>query len=349
MLRISDAIFLPRAASRDVAASRAQARAVANDTLLVVAEAYFDLQQAAGLLAIAREAAANAETLAYIADSYAETGQGLEADARRARAELKNRRRQVWAATGGLKVASANLVRPLRLNPLAVLAPAEPTESVLRLVPDDVPLNQLIREGLASRPELARAGETIQAAGYRLTQARLRPLVPAVAVTYAGGGFGGGQNAFFGNFGTRGDLAAGVFWDVRNLYATDRAIIHQRKVECEAARIGMDQARAQVAAEVVSAFEQRAAASAQRAEAADSVVEAVDSLRLNFENIRRGPMLKSATRPIEVLQPIQALADARAEYLNAVLAYNRAQFRLYRALGFRPLSSPAPPTSASRP
>ena len=65
--------------------------------------------------------------------------------------------------------------------------------------------------------------------------------------------------------------------------------------------------------------------------------EGVESLRLNLVNIRRGAGLPGATRPIEVLQPIQALAQARTDYLDAVLAYNRAQFRLFHALGQPPL------------
>ena len=46
-------------------------------------------------------------------------------------------------------------------------------------------------------------------------------------------------------------------------------------------------------------------------------------VRLNLTNIRRGAGLPGATRPIEVLQPIQALAQARTDYLAAVLAYDR--------------------------
>jgi outer membrane protein TolC len=68
-----------------------------------------------------------------------------------------------------------------------------------------------------------------------------------------------------------------------------------------------------------------------------SVTEATESLALNLTNIRRGAGLPGATRPIEVLQPIQALAQARTDYLNAVLAYNRAQVRLLRAIGQPPL------------
>ena len=65
-------------------------------------------------------------------------------------------------------------------------------------------------------------------------------------------------------------------------------------------------------------------------------VEALDSLKLNFLNIRQGAELPRATRPIEVLQPIQALAQARLDYLDAVLDYNRSQFRLKRAIGQQP-------------
>jgi hypothetical protein len=71
--------------------------------------------------------------------------------------------------------------------------------------------------------------------------------------------------------------------------------------------------------------------------AREAVVEAVDSLELNLANIRRGAGLPGATRPIEVLQPIQALAQARTEYLGAVIAHNRAEFQLLHALGQPPL------------
>ncbi len=66
------------------------------------------------------------------------------------------------------------------------------------------------------------------------------------------------------------------------------------------------------------------------------MTEAIESLKLNFLNIRQGAELPRATRPIEVLQPIQALAQARTDYLESVLGYNRAQFQLIRAIGRQP-------------
>ena len=62
ILRFSDAIFEPLAARQVADARQAGIQTATNDALLAVAEAYMDLQLAAGKLAISREAAANAET-----------------------------------------------------------------------------------------------------------------------------------------------------------------------------------------------------------------------------------------------------------------------------------------------
>jgi outer membrane protein TolC len=333
VLRISDAIYGARAAKRTVAANKAGVTVATNNALLAAAETYFDLQRAAGTLAIAREAAGNAEVLAGVAASFARSGAGLEADHRRALAELRSRRRAVRIAAGQFEVASANLVRQLVLDPRVLVAPVEPAESVIRLVPDDVPLDELVAQGWRFRPELAQARELVEAAVLRLKQAKLRPFAPSLALTYAGGGFGGGQNQFFGNFDSRGDFAASLFWELRGLGVSDLAAFHRASAERKTADIDFVRVQAQVANDVVASVKSRAAASEAMAEARESVAEAVESLGLNLTNIRGGAGLPGATRPIEVLQPIQALAQARADYLDAVLTYNRTQFRLLRALG----------------
>lgn len=345
VLRLSDAIYQARAARRVIAANRVGVKVANNNALLAASEAYFDLQLAAGSLAIAREATGNADALAAITGSYARTGAGLEADDRRIRAELHTRQRGVRAAAGQVKVASAELIRRLVLDPHVVLAPVEPAEAVIRLIADDVPLDDLICRGWRGRPELARARELVEASVLRLKQARLRPFVPSLALSYSGAGFGGGQNANLGNFGGRSDLAASLFWDLRGLGVIDRAMVRRRSADKATAGIDLARVQAQVAADVVSAAEARAAASSQLTEAREAVAEAVQSLELNLANIRGGAGLAGATRPIEALQPIQALAQARTEYLNAVLGYDRAQFRLHRALGW-PTPPPAPPAAA---
>ena len=87
---------------------------------------------------------------------------------------------------------------------------------------------------------------------------------------------------------------------------------------------------------MVTSYETRQAAIRQIEDAREGLVEVLDSLKLNFLNIRQGAELPRATRPIEALQPIQALAQARLDYLDAVLDYNPSQFRLKRAIGQQP-------------
>jgi outer membrane protein TolC len=344
VLRLSDAIYGARAARRVVAANEAGVKVATNDALLAVSEAYFDLQLAAGTLAIAREAAGNAEILAAITGTYARSGAGLEADHRRILTELRSRKRSIRLAVGELEVASANLVRPILLDPHVVVAPVEPAESIIRLVPDDVGLDDLICQGWQNRPELARAREQVEAAVLRLKQAKLRPFVPSLALTYSGGGFGGGPNAFFGNFNSRGDFAASLFWELRGLGLSDRGNWRVAEAQRNTADIDLVRVQNQVSNDVAAAYKARIATAEAMNDARESVTEAAESLQLNLANIRRGAGLPGATRPIEVLQPIQALALARTDYLNAVLGYNRAQFRLYRAIGQAPVLAPGAPS-----
>ena len=339
ILRFSDAIFEPLAARQTIAARRAGVQVATNDALLGVAEAYFDLQESAGRLAIAREAAAHAETLANLTASYARTGAGLEADHRRSLAERDRQRRNVEEAVGGLEDASAELVRRVRLDPNVVVAPVEPPEAVIRLIGDASPIDSLIAIGLRNRPELAEAQALVQATLLRLKQARLRPFVPSLAMRYSGGGFGGGRNDFFGDFDARSDVDVNLYWELQNLGLADRAIARSRAAQGRAATLQLMKVQDRVASDVVRAEKARLSAARQMEEAARAVPEAMRSLSLNLTSIRRGAGLPGSTRPIEVLQPIQALAQARSDHLGAVLAYNRAQFRLYRALGQPPLDA----------
>ena len=338
ILRFSDAIFEPLAARQVADARQAGIQTATNDALLAVAEAYMDLQLAAGKLAISREAAANAETLAKLAESYARTGSGLDADYRRARTERDRQRNNVEYAVGELETASAELVRLIRLDPRIVVAPVEPPEAVVRLVSETCPIDDLIVTGLRNRPELVEAQALVQATITRLKQAKLRPFIPSLALRYSGGGFGGGTNSFFGNFNGRSDADVNLYWELQNLGLADRAIAKQRAAQQRTASLELMKTQDRVASEIVKAEKGRIAASRQLNEASRARPEAQASLELNLKNIRRGAGLPGATRPIEVLQPIQALAQARTDHLEAVLAYNRSQFRLYRALGHPPMA-----------
>ena len=84
-----------------------------------------------------------------------------------------------------------------------------------------------------------------------------------------------------------------------------------------------------VAREIAEAHAQVQTRHGQIALAEQAVSAASESHRLNLARIRDGQGL-----PIEALQSVQALDQVRREYLRAVIAYNEAQFRLQRALGW---------------
>ncbi len=263
ILRFSDALFEPLAARQVVGARRAGIQAASNDALLGVAEAYMDAQLAAGRLAIAREAAAHAETLASLTASYARTGAGLDADYRRSLAERDRQRKNVEAAVGEIELASAELIRRTRLDPSLVVAPIEPPETILRLVPESCSIDELIVTALQSRPELAEAQALVQATLIRLKQAKLRPFIPSLAFRYSGGGFGGGANSFFGDFSSRSDADVNLYWELQNLGFADRAITKQRAAQQRTASLELLKLQDRIAAEVVRAEKLRIASSRQ--------------------------------------------------------------------------------------
>ena len=92
-----------------------------------------------------------------------------------------------------------------------------------------------------------------------------------------------------------------------------------------------------VAAEVAQAVAQVQSARERLGDAEVGFREALDSFAKNLEGLsqtrRAGEFLILVVRPQEVVAAVQALGQANADYYGAVADYNRAQFRLYRALG----------------
>src|SRR5262249_44502780 len=140
-----------------------------------------------------------------------------------------------------------------------VVAPIEPPETELHLIPDDCCVDDLIPTALRNRPELAEAHALVEGTLVRLRQARLRPLIPSLAFRFSGGGFGGGKSDFFGNFAGRQDSDVNAFWELQNLGLADRAIAKQRSAENRAAMFELMKTQDRVAAEVVRADKERLA------------------------------------------------------------------------------------------
>ncbi len=327
--QIVDAVFQPRIAELAAAAKKSAATAATNDALLNAALAHLELLRAGQDLAIAREASQHTQDLVDLTGLYAKTGKGTEADHDRALAELAVRKDDAESCVEAARVASARLSQQLSLDPRLALEPQEPTVVPINLVADETPLAELVARGLTNRPEVAENRQLVAEAVERLKREEFAPLIPSVLLGIGYGGFGGGTGGNVTNFNNSLDAVAGAFWEVRNLGLGERAIRSEARSRIQQARWKEVAALDQVAREVVELHAQVQSRKTKIPFAEEGVRSATASYERNSDRIKNVQGL-----PIEVLQSIQALTVARRQYLRAVIAYNEAQFRLQRALGW---------------
>jgi outer membrane protein TolC len=341
----NEAYFAPLVARRTLRARRADLQAASNDLLLAVATAYFNVEQARGDLAGARDAERRANELVTRIEKLA-PGIVPQLEATRAETEQARRQQAVQLAKERWQVASAELVRILRLDPTTVVDPVEPPHLRVNLIDPSWGVDQLVTVGLTYRPELASRQAQVQATLALLRQERLRPLIPSVLLrgsstpvtgTLGMGVFGGGTGNGIHNSGYRGDLDVQVLWQFDNLGFGNRARIRQQRARHGLATLELFRMQDMVAAEVASANAQAKLAAKRVGMAEREMRLALDSYDHNLAALsqtrRVGNTVQTVVRPQEVVAALKAYVQAYTDYYAAVADANRAQFRLYRALG----------------
>ena len=345
VFNFSDAVYAPLAARQELRARQAVQQTAINDVSFQAADAYFAVQQARGELAGALLAETMATDLSRRATALA-SGLAPPAEENRAKVELARRRQVVFAARERWRVVGAELGRLLRLDPYLLLEPAEPAFLPVTVIDPTAAVDVLIPVALSSRPELAGHEAVVQATLARLKQEKIRPLVPSLAVRSAStnpsgslgyGTFGGGPNDQLKNFSGRFDIDVQLLWEFQALGLGNRARVAERRAENEAAILDLFRTQDRIAAEVVQAFAQVRAAAERLNEAEPAMREAIELATRSLEGLgqtrRVGDAVVLVVRPQEAVAAVQALGQANADFFTAVSDYNRAQFRLYRALG----------------
>jgi outer membrane protein TolC len=325
----SDAIFQPRINGHATSARSHAVDAAMNDTLLDGALAYLELLRAEQLRAVANETLVNANQLAKLTATFADAGQGAQADADRAKTEAAIRTNDVSRAEEEVDVANARLVEVLSADPYTRIVPTEPVVVPLDLIDPDQGSGDLLALGLSNRPELGEARHLVCEAVNRYERERYAPLLPSVLLGLSDGSFGGGMGGNLGNSGNRIDFDAVAFWELRNLGFGEHAARDERWSVYEQRQLDEIRLMDRVAREINVAHAQVRSRKGQIAVAETAVKAATESYDRNTTRINEGVGL-----PIESLQAIQALDQARREYVRTVVDYNAAQFRLHRAVGW---------------
>ena len=336
---LTDAIFEPLAAQQRVVGARFNASDTANKILLDVASLYMDLIGAEATLDVRREVAAEADRIADSVAAFAATGQGRKADAERADADRRLFQAQIQRAEEAVAVASALLAERLNLDPSARLRPVAGPLEPIELINAETPPEELIRSAVARRPDLAAREALVSQAEYRVRQEKARPLLPTIWLGFSGGAFGGGSNLQatpLGSFAGRTDFDVRAYWTLLNLGAGNASLIKQRKAQEGQAIAERSRVINEIRRQVTATRAESMALRSQVTNARFGLRTAEDGYRQDQTRLR-----ESLSLPIEALDSLRLLSDARVALVQAITRANRTQFALFVSLGAPPpLDSP---------
>jgi outer membrane protein TolC len=332
--------------------------AIRNEVLLRVTGAYMDLLQAECRRSIAIQTREEAREVARVTANYAKTGQGRQADAERAATELQQREIEVTQAESDVLTATARLAQLLSLDPSIRFHATDGWVVPAPIVPNAIPLPELITIAITQRPELQERQAAIRAALLELQAAKVLPFSPNIILGYSAGTFGGGSNlaaegilqgngtvlqqSRFGNFAGRQDLDAVLFWSVRNLGVGNLALIRLANSNLRSNQLREQEVLDRVRAQVASAYAKTHARFSQIGTAEKAVESSQNAFREDLNRTRNREGL-----PIEVIDSLRLLGRSRNVYLDAIIDYNKAQFELYVAMGQPPASYLARPVPAN--
>lgn len=346
IFNVTDAIFAPLAQRQVVRAQQANIQTATNDTLTFVAQSYFDVLESRADLASIEDVARRSAALVRKTLSLA-PGLVPDVEVNRVRASDAAFQQAIETARQRWRTSSAELVRLVRLNPSSVVMPLEsPLMQVTLISPERMPA-ELIPVAEAYRPENVFNQAQVEAARQRVRQERLRPLLPNIVARGGGntppyplafGAYSAGQGGSLNSFNIRDDFDLEAIWELRNLGFGNLALVRERRAELRQAQDQDFRFRDIVAREVVTAWADVRAAYRRIGAAEAELREALASAVKNLEGVGEtkrvaGNLVIMIIRPQEAVQALQALNAAYIDYFAVIADYNRAQFRLYRALG----------------
>jgi len=342
---LTDAIYRPLAAAQVLQSRQLDVQTARNEALFRMADAYFRVQESRGRLASYDISVSLGQELLQRIDKLG--GKILPAvEIDRTRASLAELEQEQVGARRDWRTSSAELSRVLRLPPSSLVVPLEPPHILVNLIPAASSIDELIPIGLVSRPELASQQALVQASLTRLKQERMRPLIPTVVVQGSanpdnrlmGGYYAAGRNDSIDNRTARQDVNVQVLWELRNLGFGNRGLVAERQAEQQLATYEYMRIQDTVSAEIASAHAEVIAAREQLPLAEKGVLAAVASFKGNIQGLnetqRIGEVITTINRPQEVIASLLQLRQAYTFYYRALNNFNRAQFRLFYALGY---------------
>ncbi len=325
---IGDAIFKSLEAYQLMKAAHHGLGAQQQETILAAARGYFDLAAAHEAVGIAREALRASANYAAEIDRAVSAGIAFKGDALRVKVQQQRDQIALRRAQENVRLASANLVQILHLDPIVELMPRDASVAPLSIVSAKESLGDLVSQALAARPETQQSAAFLSAAQYAKNGAIYGPLIPSVGGQAFFGGLGGGKDSETGHFGESEDYVALLTWRIGPGGLFDFGNIHARQARLRSAAFTADKVIDQVANEIITSQARVQSLADQIATAKQSLSDAEEALRLGQERKEFGVGVV-----LETILAQQELSRVRNDYLNIVADYNKTQYALLRALG----------------
>lgn len=325
-LDVGSAVFQKLAAQQLQKAAAYDTQAQRNVTLFAAASAYFDLVDAVAGEDIAHEAVRISQDYEQQLDRGYRAGlinrsELLRVTVQRQRNEVLLRQAQAFVLE-----ASATLATRLRLDPTVALTPAERIVAPPTLVPVDMPVQDLVKDALAFRPELKASAASVAAADEQRLGAKYGPLFPYLTGQAIYGQIRGGPDGNLSDYMSSHQYQVGLNWRLGpgglfDFSRTEAANSQLRHQQLTGAKLHDD-----IEQEVVTAYQAARAGLDQMGLARRNVEIAQESLNLSEQRKELG-----VYAVLEVIQAQQDLTQARRDYAQALTQYAKAQYGLAHA------------------
>jgi outer membrane protein TolC len=306
-------------------AARAQLKGNINDTLLSAAQRYYDLLLNEALLEIRIRAVAISQEQLRLNTAQEKAGTATGLDVLQSQAQLASDEQNLVDQQNTRRQSALQLADLLNTSFAQDLTPVERHLQKKRLVPQNTPIEELLKIAIDKRPELKQY-EALRLAAKRAIVTAAAPLQPTVSLSgsvygIGVGGSGTGLNTIY-------DLNFGVKWLLGSMGTTDLANIQQARWQARQAAVQAKETFLEVFRQVRSSYDTSLTSDKRIDRAIIQIRAAEEELRIAAKRMSSGIGLN-----IDVLNAQRDLTQARINKARAVIDFNVAQSQLLRDTG----------------
>ncbi|MBV6442648.1 MAG: TolC family protein [Haliscomenobacteraceae bacterium CHB4] len=330
-----EGIYRTKAAKLQAQAATHDTEAERNKAILESIHAYYDFLGAQMKRAALADLVAQSDTIAEQIEIQVVAGLRYQSELLLAKSNQKHLKIEMLNAQSDFNRKVAELVRLLNLDPKARLVSVDTLllpldfEAILPETSDDVWQN---------RPEIKSVGLSIRSLQTERKTTTTGLLLPQLSIGTYGSYFGRINGAVSPMFPDQypetnqlyptGTLNTSLHWNIplgRLIYGGE---VKQFDEKIKLQEVKSGQLHAQINAEIANARQQLLIGREQIQIAKEALELTAEALRQSIERQKLG-----TARPFEVFQAQQIFLQAHLDYLNAVIAFNKAQFALKVAMG----------------